>query len=508
MGKLLSSYRNSLYDSLISEIRAGTATYYAFAANPVLNNGIAANSVNNSYDNIFKSNWLLMFGKKITNNDVLPVVKNIPWASNTVYTRYDDTANNQANSHAVVHSGGYYHVYRCIDNGNGANSTQTPDLQQATTFAKSDGYMWRYLYSLSDATYNAFATTDYIPVQANATIQGSAANNRTVDVLVVANAGVGYIATHENVVRSYVNSTVVQIGSSASDDNNFYTNNAIYIYNVGSPTTSQLRVVSSYVVNSLGKWVFLNSAANTQNITPDLTKYLITPQVKFDTDGTTDPIAYAAVNSSAQVNNVVVLDGGAGITRASAIIISNTVYGSGANVYCIVPPPGGHGSNPTTELDCQGIAFSFSFANSESNSIPTNVKYNRIGLYKNPYIMQANLAKGAAYTNATFNQILVANVSPSFTFSYGVEVVGSTSGARGIVAFSNSTQVYIVGDKAFSNNETITELGTANSTSIVINSKGNIYTPDLYPLYTQNIEDVTRSGTQTESYKVIIKVAQ
>ena len=161
--------------------------------------------------------------------------------------------------------------------------------------------------------------------------------------------------------------------------------------------------------------------------------------------------------------------------------------------------------NPQT-LNMKGIAIGFKFSNTESNTIlGTGVTYNKIGLIKNPYAMLANTAKGSRYAANTFNQLLKANVSPSYTFTKGDVVFGANSKARAIVAFSNSSQVFLAGDKNFTDGEGVYTTGS-NLTYISIQSRGNIYTKDINPLYVQNINNVNRSNTQTESFKLILQV--
>lgn len=510
MGNILSSYKKGVIEDIVNSISGNTARYYAFAANPVASsNGVAA-VCKDDYSNIFGNNWYLLFGKRLANTDIAPVIRKIEWAANTVYTRYDNMANNLANSSYYVAvtpaiPGEPYHIYKCIDNANGANSTVAPDLQQASSFTKSDGYTWRYIYSISSANYSKFAVSDYMPVFANNTIVTNAKNYQGVEVVPVVNAGNGYISYHDGTIRTVVNSTLIEISANASTDNGFYVNNGIYIYN-NLAATGQLRTVANYVANLTGKWVYLNEAANAAAITAGITLYKISPAVVFNTDGT-DPKAYSIVNATSNtIESIVVIDTGAGITRADVTLQSNSVYGSGANIYAIVPPPGGHGADPAGELDVRGLCISFNFANSEANTIPTNILYNKIGLYKNPYGRHANTSKADPFVGATFNQLVRANVFPSTTFTNNTIVYGQTSGAKGIVAFSNSSQIYIAGDNLFTDNEVIISEDGTTSTEIDINNSGDIYTKDLYPIYTQNIDDATRASNQTESFKIIIQV--
>ena len=156
--------------------------------------------------------------------------------------------------------------------------------------------------------------------------------------------------------------------------------------------------------------------------------------------------------------------------------------------------------------------FSFKFSNTEGASIPTaNVLYNKIGIIKNPYALVSNattgeIEKGVKYFANTFNQVLTANITPSYLFTVGESVVGSNSNARGIVVFSNTTQVHISGDKYFSNGENIANSSGTIVGTISINRVSDIYTKDLKPIYIDNINNVNRSNTQTEVFKLTIEI--
>lgn len=511
MGKILSSYKKSIIEDVINSINANSSHYYAFAANPVPLVDTPEASTNDDYSNVYLNNWYLMFGKKLGNTDIMPMIRNIEWTANTVYSRYDNTSTTLANSEFYVAvtpgvPGQPYHIYKCIDNADGANCTVAPDLQQPTSFTKSDGYTWRYMYTISDANYTKFATSSYIPVTPNTSIATTANNYSGIEVVVIESAGSGYRTYHDGIVQSVVNTTVVQIESDASIDNDHYVNNGIYIHNVDA-ATSQLKVIVDYVSNSSGNWVFLNEEANTSNITAGVTEYKISPQIKFDTDGDDQPKAYSTVNATANsIESVTIIDIGTGISRATATVVSNSVFGTGASLYCIVPPPGGHGADVKSELGVVGMGISFTFDDDESNTIPTNVTYNKIGIYKNPLTLLANLDSGSIYSNATFNQLTTANVTLAAAFANNDTVTGATSGATGVVAFSNTTQVYLVGDKNFANGENIISSNGEVSVQLSINNIGNIFTNNLWPIYTQNIDDATRAPGQSETFKLIIQV--
>ena len=82
---------------------------------------------------------------------------------------------------------------------------------------------------------------------------------------------------------------------------------------------------------------------------------------------------------------------------------------------------------------------------------------------------------------------------------------GSNSGAEGIVYHSNTSVIWLTGDKNFQN-ETIKSKSSNTSTNIVINTKGDLYSKDLDVLYVYNSSQVTRVETQKETFKFIVEI--
>jgi hypothetical protein len=516
MSKILPEFKQNLIQDILESVEANVSHYYAFASHPVeYSNGIPT-SVDSDYDTSFINSWLMLFGKQLSNTDIVPVIKNNAWSTNTSYERYDNTSNTlftNTKYYAITPPevpGGYYHIYKCIDNANNANSTVNPSSistpTQSTSFQTSDSYVWRYISSISTTNYDRFATADYVPLYSNSSIVSAAGNNAGVEVIVIANNGVGYDRHSNGTVQAVINTSTIQVQSNTIGDSFHYDDNGIYLLN-NTVSTSQLLKVDTFTSNATGKFVRFTTSANTDNITPGVTLYSIAPDIVIETDGDIGPTAYCNINASSNsIHSIIVLTKGSFVSWANVSIDSPS--GTGANLYTIINPPGGHGSSAENELNVQGLGINFKFSNNESNTIITsNTLYNKIGIAKGVYYMNSDFTKGNVYTTSTFDQVLKANVTPAHTFVKGEKIKGANSKAVGYVVFSNSTQVYVAGDKDFQQGESVTNAAGSNTTTIqTINETGDIYYKDLVPFYTQSINNVNRSNNQNEAYKLIIKL--
>ncbi|MDB4350324.1 hypothetical protein OAA38_00795 [bacterium] len=105
--------------------------------------------------------------------DVSFVVKRYNWSSGSIYSAYNDNQTVIQNSATYP----YYvvtanqRVYLCVqqgkaDNGTVSTSTVDPDTTGATTAAKatSDGYIWKYLFTIGGTNASKFLSANYLPV--------------------------------------------------------------------------------------------------------------------------------------------------------------------------------------------------------------------------------------------------------------------------------------------------------------------------------------------------------
>jgi len=121
---------------------------------------------NEAVANTLYSYWdQMVAAKKVTSADVKHVITRRNWESNTSYTAYSHTnADQVANSFYVVTED--FNVYKCLQNNlsNGA-STIKPTGTGSAVIEITDGYKWKYMYTISSHDTLKFTTSEYIPVQ-------------------------------------------------------------------------------------------------------------------------------------------------------------------------------------------------------------------------------------------------------------------------------------------------------------------------------------------------------
>jgi hypothetical protein len=192
----------------------------------------------------------IAYGKKIRPQDITYMVPRHDWAANTVYANYDQQDPDlYSKNFFVVNDKGQ--VYKCIFNNHGATSLVQPELPITTgTFSTSDGYVWKYLYTIDLSANTKFTNVDYIPITANADVKTNAVNG-SIDVIRVDTGGINYSTYDSGYLTAYVNNYVVQLQPTSSAQTGFYNGSSIYIK--AGFGAGQIRKIRSY--NGLTKQI-------------------------------------------------------------------------------------------------------------------------------------------------------------------------------------------------------------------------------------------------------------
>lgn len=113
-----------------------------------------------------------IIAKKILPQHASLVVRRVNWVAGKAFAAWDDKDPDilDKDFYCVTDDG---HVYKCIDNANGAQSTTKPTGTAPEKFATADAYVWKYLYSITVDQASMFLTPSWMPVkEVNSSIVG------------------------------------------------------------------------------------------------------------------------------------------------------------------------------------------------------------------------------------------------------------------------------------------------------------------------------------------------
>jgi len=445
----------------------------------------------------------MIAGKRISSSDIALAVKNIPYQSNTVYDMYDDQDYllDDKNYFVITEEGSYFHVYKCLDNNMGDVSSVQPSFSHivganSIVYQTSDGYRWKYMYSVADTDKLKFSTANFFPVLPNTEVSNSAVLG-AIDIIKVEGIGQGYGNYVEGTfstshIRVGGNSVLYEISNTtASSSNNFY--NGCLLYLTAGDGAGQYSKISTYISNTSGKYIKIANAFVTSPTNG--TDYEIYPAVNVFGTGSSkvNCVARALINALASnsVYRVEMIDRGSGYTYAfSANVVAHSTVEVGlpAEIRPINSPPNGHGSDAAMELASNSFIFSVKFSNTENDTIPAINSFKQIGIIKDPVFSNVSIEiKNGVGTFGVGE--MISQVKP-----YRIEVSASINTTSANVDATNADFVnqFDVGDYVYlaANDDTAFQLTTissiTNSSQIVLNVNGNFNSSNCF-IYKTNV---------------------
>ena len=209
--------------------------------------------------------------KRITSADIQYAIPRHTWTTGTVYDYYRGdygaqwsttssdivkTVNNGTNLWAsttlfyVISS--LNNVYKCMWNNAGATSTVEPTGTSNSELTTADGYVWKFMYTLSTAQVADFLTADFMPVTTDSTVSAAAVDG-AIRHYKVEQGGAGYtVGTYTSVAingdGASATVTVVVAGgavtsvtsTAAGTGYTFGTCDVDAISGIGTPSTSAI----------------------------------------------------------------------------------------------------------------------------------------------------------------------------------------------------------------------------------------------------------------------------
>jgi len=497
---------------------------------------VAPDSLDSVKESLYDVYDNMIFSKRVSATNMVHMIPKVMWTANTVYDMYDhrDVSLYEKDFYVVTNPfGSEYNVFKCLDNAGGANSTVAPtrvgsnaDLQAIIT---GDNYIWKYMYTISDADWNKFSTTAYVPVTANSTVI-SAAIPGTIETIKIDDAGRGY---NNYILNGVFQSSDIKVGgsttsygapSSASSTTNFYAGCVMRITSGGG--VDQYKRINTYETGGNPKIFELDSEFSIAPVAGD--SYEVYPYVYVFGDGNetaAEGIAIIDPNTSNSVSRIEMLNIGRGYRNGQAFVgisplyiqynsdggliqMSSTITSSdnfiAAELSPMISPQGGHGSDPYQELFANKICVFTKFSNTEAGVISTNNDFRQIGIISNPKLTNVDLffstatAVGTFRVGETVRQFKNIKLAGNVTVSTTANTITKTDGGKisTTIAIANGGINY---DSTSNNSLVITAPeggGTTATATFINNGSGTITSVTVTNQGTtyENAPTVTVSG--------------
>lgn len=390
--------------------------------------------------------------------DLSYVIPRRTWVANLIYSAFDDNdVGFPENPFYVINSNN--EVYVCLEQGKKQDGSSELSTVQPTgntegsPFRTSDGYTWKFLYSIGALRADKFLSSAYMPVRYVSNTDSDSPAEDLQQEIVQNNAIKGQIL-------------------------------GIKVTNGGTGYTSTPSV--SIVGNGINAAAYAVRAGDA----------IVDIKMKADSAGNSGVSYFGQNYDYAQV----IISGGGGDSCTARAIIS--------------PNPTGIGSNPVIDLKANGIMFNTKPEGTENEDFITGDEiFRQVLLLRNP---RTDSAEGTLLTSTSalgLRKITHDGSGFTKTIVQKSQIQGVTTGAIAVIDDTNDSdgiwyhQTEETGFAAFEVGEEIQVVGntSVNGTITAIDSaEFNPYTGDL--LYIDNRSAVTRSNDQTEDLKIVITI--
>ncbi|PCJ96775.1 MAG: hypothetical protein COA52_00790 [Hyphomicrobiales bacterium] len=425
----------------------------------------------------------LIFAKKILTTDTAALISKNSWVANTTYDRYDNISNN--NFHVINQN---RDVYKCIYNSASTPSTIEPITRGNSLIEESDGYIWKYMFTLTEAEFNKFSTTDFIPIIEDNDIVGNSVSG-TIDFVTIDEGNTNFSLYNTGTVQQKLSTQVYKIEDTASSITNAYQNFNVYINN-GTGVGTLTNVSTSYA-NSTGKYITFSSGVSL-NVDSE---YIISPKVEISDRRGTGFEGYSVIGENEELSQIIVIDPGSDYIKPELSLTTNGTGGD-VEVTFLLSPELGHGSDAISELNAKKLMISSNFLLNEHQTLPNNsFTFYRSSLLNNPN------------TNSPGQNTISYGISADITTTMAVGSLVTGANASGMIYYSNSTHVKIndvIGD--FANGEVISDANSVTGTINIIKNKDAETLSGSILYYSTHTNGVEHDQNVSEDIKFILNL--
>ena len=472
-------------------------------------------------DNLGEARANLIGMKKIVATDIAHVVPRHTWTSGNSYYAWDsDDAGIFDKAFYIVTS--EFKVYKCIKAGGGASSIQPTQTLTAPT-AESDGYTWKYMYTISVADAEKFLTNSYMPVKTvSLSASGTVSVSTSSTTLVTLTETNFKINTGMTVTGSNISGTptVSAINGSVLTLSTAQTLTAADILTFAYAQDSDAEAVLSeadyaqYLNQKASRDISTAGGVERIEVTAGGTGYSSTPTVTISGDGT--GATGTAVLSGTTLASVTINNKG---TNYSVLDITfSGGGGSDAAARGVITPKAGHGVDPVRELGAFFMSLNSKLDGNDGGDLTVGNDFRQIMLFNQPRVYNATPLAGNIATADTLKatSYLDLNViADAAAYTVDELVVGQTSGAQAYVVEIDASNGYLryhqndkTGYKVFTNGEDV--VGQTSSKTGALASSNAVGNPEVDRssgeiLFLENRNPISRTTTQIEDIKVIIE---
>ena len=475
-----------------------------------------------------QNNGLLL--KRITSNDIQPVIPRVDWAANTVYVAYDQTANLFIKTAETLVSGGNVNVSLSLANTVNANSI---NLASATP-ALSAGSIIRIDKETKEVV-RINAVGDFLTVNTVFTTAHTKANLFNLDISQTQYSNKFYVRNSSDQVfkclfnNNGAESTTmpeITIGGDLPENPYIETVDGYkwkYMYSI--PTGLKNKFFTDKYMPVIRDTIVFDNAKNGRidiikiinggsgyYAGSSVNNYSV---VNVTGDGTLANVSVDVVNGV--IVDINILNGGNNYTTATITLADplKQAIGNTANLQAVISPQYGHGFDPQRELGGSSVMVSLDFDGDVEGNIPVQNdgtdSIRQVCITKD--IQFANSIFGTEPYYPMYTQIITSNPPVDFghnqTVFVGASFATSTFSAK-VAHFDNNTNTLyvnnIVGDISDIENETIYQKDSPSSFAKVFNliqPSINIFSGEI--LFIENRAKITRHENQTESTKFVVE---
>lgn len=433
--------------------------------------------------------------------------------SNTTILRKDNTYPQYANNFYVRNTRDQ--VFKCLFNNSAVNSTVEPtididgQLPENPFIQTSDGYKWKYMYTIAPGLKQKFFTDRWMPVANDAAVTATATEGR-IDIVNVLWGGSGHLGggnSNTAKILSVTNTDGANANLSCKVANGVIT--SVTILNGGNNYTTGVITINDN--DKLGN----TTLVGTINVSGTTVSGNLSNTTYFS--GNVFPNDIITVNNESR--NVVTVISATSLTVNSAFTyVANTQIGQIARSPAVFDiefsPLGGHGHFPAEELGARNLMISVELDGNENDTLPisdglNDFDFNQLSLIENPLI-----ANGASFADETnyrvTTRVLVSDPGISNFENDETLYVGSTLSTATMVAnvahwspadnylyINNITGSFSAAQLVRGNSS-----GTVATVLEIANSEVKLYSGDV--IYLENRENIVRNEDQIEQIKIVL----